>query len=525
MQLVTHRRTHPYFAVKHFKGRDNHGSIRYRDTFLPGANEALAESYLLGECSKYASFKNPSNVFSYALSGPDDVGGIFQNYMVGVTDRQKWIAAACRRFSNPVVQYTDVREFYPSIRPETALHVWTSVCSKSSVPSHLRRLGERLIESHVAFGKKILTGPMFSHLLGNLVLRSLDDLMSGLREVAYCRYVDDVTLVGSKKAVGDARARVEEHLARLDLKLHPPDSGKDLVVQGRDWLRGEHDYVEHRQSIDWKTFVGGLKWCVTAGQERHVQDAILSAGFRLPVRGYSGAVREKAYVERLKRLVPLRWFRKKRRSLDELLREGHLLRERYLQEAEQHLTVTQQVQGFERKRLLPKLRYCAGRLAYLAAPDQLANLAEELAKVEELEFHAVVLKAIATGDVTEPLRLGANVVQAVAQPLHAEGRQATVQGPIDGPVETHGLAVLALNGVKVSGAGIGPHDRNEFLRLAHNGADIELMRSSDPFVREIACLHGVGSPRHSEVLDSAFDPAEDTAFDALSQTMYQGSGA
>lgn len=49
------------------------------------------------------------------------------------------------------------------------------------------------------------------------------------------------------------------------------------------------------------------------------------------------------------------------------------------------------------------------------------------------------------------------------------------------------------------------------------GSSVKLMRLSDAVIRELASLHGTGSPRHPEMLNSAFDAAEESMFDAVSQ--------
>lgn len=79
------------------------------------------------------------------------------------------------------------------------------------------------------------------------------------------------------------------------------------------------------------------------------------------------------------------------------------------------------------------------------------------------------------------------------------------------------LAVLKLNGLILN-----LKDSNEpnsdLLTFASAGVDGALMRSSDPFVREMACLHGLSNhPRHVRILDTAFDPAEEIALDAIEQ--------
>jgi hypothetical protein len=62
-------------------------------------------------------------------------------------------------------------------------------------------------------------------------------------------------------------------------------------------------------------------------------------------------------------------------------------------------------------------------------------------------------------------------------------------------------------------------DDDEFLRFAFSaGSDPGLMTSLDPFIREIACLHGLShTPRHPQVLESAFDEDEDLTLDAIDQ--------
>jgi hypothetical protein len=50
------------------------------------------------------------------------------------------------------------------------------------------------------------------------------------------------------------------------------------------------------------------------------------------------------------------------------------------------------------------------------------------------------------------------------------------------------------------------------------------MRSKDPFIRELACLHGLApQPRHPEVLESPFDEDEELAMDAIDQLQQSAS--
>ena len=178
----------------------------HRPISLPCANEALAEAALLEECAQRPiAFSNPQAVFSYALNAEDSRAGIFRHYFHGLRERHEHIAEACELCPTGVVQYADIKSFYPSISTDLATKAWHGQCEVSQFPKRFRDVGEKLIADHAGAAHQqtgdILTGPMFSHLLGNLVLRKIDDDLSASLPVKYFRYVDDITLVGERDAV------------------------------------------------------------------------------------------------------------------------------------------------------------------------------------------------------------------------------------------------------------------------------------------------------------------------------------
>ena len=69
-----------------------------------------------------------------------------------------------------------------------------------------------------------------------------------------------------------------------------------------------------------------------------------------------------------------------------------------------------------------------------------------------------------------------------------------------------------------------PPVRSEILRFATSGSDMSLIRSADPYIREIACLHGLSqSPRHEHLLRAVFDEDEELAMDAIEQVEQSAS--
>ena len=523
--LVLRRSGPSYFAVQHFKDLDARGHVDHREIFLPSPNEALAETALIDACASAGpSFSTSKMVFSYLYANAEDSSGAFQNYMVGLRERHAAIAAACRRVPNARVQFFDIRRFYPSISLSLAKSVWIRACESSTISKNYLELGLKILSDHSRIPHKdgggLLTGPMFSHLIANLVLRSVDEhLEKGSAD--YFRYVDDITFVGDEQQIKRSTDLLYKCLEPLGLLVHGPESSKSYSVSTSEWLEAEHDFTQRKEGPSWMTLIGDLKRLLVFRPElkHELDNAFMGEGFRIPVPDYAAAVGERGFTERLGALVQAKWFRARVRplSIKLIIEQARFLRLKYFEESEELLSQIHSASTFNNKRSLPKLRYRLGRLAYLAPSDQLEGLAREVSTVSGMQFQAAVALAVATGKVDEVIRFGTNAAQAVAQPLRLSDRIARAESVSNDRSDVHALAVFRLNGLHVTSPD--SHDQNnELLRFASNGADDRLMRSADKFIREISCLHGMcDMPRHRQILDSVFDPAEDITLDAIEQ--------
>lgn len=525
--LLRTRTVAPYFRAYHFKDASDRGRVDHRTMFLPGANESLGEAALLAECGRRpAGFANPRCVFSYELSGEGDLAGVFQHYIGGLRARHDAMAKACDEFPNGIVRYADVKRFYPSIGADLAKRAWHAQSEIGQLPQRFRELGEKLIEDHarVTAPEKptILTGPMFSHLLGNVVLRQCDEEFSKGLPARYFRYVDDITLVGDADAVKRSLRNIRDRLDALGLELHDDRSPKSIEVTTVEWSKGRNDFSDSRRPISWMTLIGDLKGFLLANPDEReaLQAAFHTTDIRIPVRDYSAAAHERGFLEKIQTLSVRQWFRQKSQavSIQSLVDQAAWLAKSYEAEFRDLIESTHRLQGYARKRNIPKLRYRAGRLTYLAARDALLSLSGEARGIPELHFHAQVMAAVASANIDNVISLGTNAAQAAAQPLRASARTAVITRQGLGVPEQQALAIFLLNGVPVTGVPQGQADGSEMIRFAANGVDRELMKSADPFLRELACLHGLSAhPRHPALLDAVFDEAEELALDAVDQ--------
>ena len=216
-QLVITRTSPSYFRSIHFKDFSNN-NLEHRYIHIPSPNEALAETALINECSKHKAFESLPSVYSYRFPDKNSKEGVYQRYFSGLKKRHESLTDYCKNSNSTIIQYTDIKKFYPHITKELALQVWQKVCEKSGIEFKYRELGEKILSDHASTssdannGKGLLTGPMISHLIANLVLHDVDEKMSAEMPNQYWRYVDDVILTGDKQKVTNGRKLLESLL-------------------------------------------------------------------------------------------------------------------------------------------------------------------------------------------------------------------------------------------------------------------------------------------------------------------------
>jgi hypothetical protein len=306
------------------------------------------------------------------------------------------------------------------------------------------------------------------------------------------------------------------------LELHDSSSPKSIEVPTGEWLKGRHDFRESRREISWKTLIDDLRQFLLCNPEdrEHLRAAFRGEGFRIPVHDYTAAVHESSYLERVRQWAKRPWFRRKSQAItiQALVDQARYLRKTYETEFRELIDGAAQLDSFNRKRRVPKLRYRAARLIYLATDDTLASLSPIAGELPELHFHAGVMAAVASGNIDRLLPLGANAAQAAAQPLKATDKRATTTLLEVPEAEEQALAVFMLNGVPMERPKLASGGTSELMRFAVVGADAALMKSGQPFMRETACLHGLSKqPRPPDMLETVFDEDEILAMDAIEQ--------
>jgi len=516
--LAMHDSPSCYHVALHFKERNpEKNTIDYRRIYVPTPNEILAETALLAQCAE-APCCSHRDVYSYKLSGTGDRRGVFQPYFIGFRQRHMAIAQSLKASPGSVVLYTDIRRFYPSIQARDARLAWSRLASCGQLPKWTVELGYRLLEDYAGActseEKGVLTGPMFSHFIASLVLQDIDARMGQALTGGYFRYVDDIALVGSEKKVRDAEALLESLLNELGLSSN---QAKRFLVSDSHWLQGEHDFAGEKSHVSWKSFVGRMKQLSLARPELmpSLTHRLTKGGFRIKPLDYSDVVTERSYLKRFSELLSLEWLQRQlyKATPEQTYAEAVELRTRYQEGLWQTLQGASQLEGYDRKRTIHRLRCYASRLVYLAAPENVKQIARALAEIPEMELYSVVFDAVDSGDVGRAVHYGANAAHSLARVLLSSKPTVACSSEEWPDAARQARAVLVAHGLKVQGKGPDlPNAMERFCEWSGKGA-VSAGESGDYF-GVFSCLHGFGAERrHEGLLSRAFDADEDMIVD------------
>jgi hypothetical protein len=336
-----------------------------------------------------------------------------------------------------------------------------------------------------------------------------------------------MVLVGSADQVTKGRELLRSILSEMGFLLH--EEGKDYEVDSNTWLEGAHDFDGSESKI-WTYLTANIKrFLIERSDERNaLVSAFSESGINIPLLDYSNAVLESSYLERVSDwLVKRPWFFKSRRvlTIQEIVDYALQARHFYSERINTILSQRPEADGYARKRLIPKLRFYAGRISFLSTPDVLSSVSSALVDYPELFLQSSVLNTVQSRNVSSLLKLGTNAVQAAAQILRIQKSPVTCSLPSFTEVELQGLAILRLNGIEINFTeDVFEKTISDVLnQFALGNNRLELMRSGDLFIKEISCLRGIDeSFRHELLLDTAFDRDEKLIFDVISQ-LHQSS--
>ena len=522
--LTVTRTKLPYRHNRVYKGVKPVGddkAIEYRDLHIPGPTEMLAEAALLDACSRAGgAFSRHPSAYSNVLSKAGERHGMVDPYFVWWKQRQTAIANAAKSAPRGLVIYFDIKKFYDSISYALTSKAWADCSQESQLPSNWRTLGEKLISDYqrvksdhqmVRESKEgLLVGPIFAHMIGNLVLRELDRSLAAIFPGRYFRYVDDIAIVLDNHSLADAYSALRRALPP-GLHLH---EGKTLELDTVDWLRSTESFSFDAGTYFWGRLISGIKYFLTAHSSRvHELDLLLTEnGFRIPLRDYRRSVKEIPYLEQL-----IARFRDRLRSghvfphsPNDLLKLAMSARHELQRRFDQMVTQAP-MYGMRRKFQLQRIRYTATRLLYLGAPNMLHPNESAIENTNELSDIHAIYKALRISDVSELLSFSSSVAYAAVQVFAAGKKSLKCDVKEWRPELESAWAVLKAGGIEFAAGAATPSSKP----VIDFSAQSDFPSTSDPYFEEVFALARGSRAKHKEILSQAFDYDEEPVLDAI----------
>lgn len=522
VKLSMKKRIPVFLKIKHFKAF-NENKIEQRTIYLPGANDIIAESVLINECAKFDDFHSNNSVYSYLLPSEKE-GEIYKHYIHGWKNRYLSIKKYCEESSNEEVMYFDIKSFYPSIDLQFVKEVWEDTCLRTKISEKFKKLGLSFLAKYKKIQedeekKGLLVGPMFSHLLANLMLKGVDEEMTELTKNRYWRYVDDILVIGNKEELKQYSEKLTQLLKRLNLELH--EEKKKFHISTKDWLAYSNQ-IDNDVSDKWMKFIVLIKQFVVKDSDNittlmnffkkediridipinfKVKD-IYNEDVEFEINGVKKSLSKvKESIDEINLIaikITFEELRKYYYSLFELKINLEIVNEL---EAKSHITL---------------LRYLVGRLIYLASEDMLEKIKNKIEHIPELKFQYEIIKAFISLDITYVLKMGTNVAQGAAQVIKLKSKEVTCSNLSPNEYEVQALSIFKFHGINIK------FTKNVKLEtplysFASGIIGSNKKEDNSEFLSEFIALHGNKEVRHKNTLQTFFNENESFSFDAMGE--------
>jgi hypothetical protein len=531
-ELVRRREALPYRKSKVYKGvserktGDESWLIEYRPLHLPGPTEMLCESALLDACSvKGGPFSRKKSVFSNVLCEGNSREGMVEPYFKLWRERQNQIASCCRLSPNEIVVYFDLTKFYPSVEHDLINKAWALACQTSKLERGWESLGERIITDYKAIlepqKRGLPMGPMFSHILGNLVLSDFDLKMALKYKGRYFRYVDDIAIVLPKSKQVDAKNHIISFLPP-GLQLN---QSKQVEMSTDCWLQNFNTFEGAVSSKDWMRLISVIKaFAIMRPTDAHALfESLRSLEFRFPFHDYTAAIKNRNALDRFKALWSKGWFREKIRAQDASAILAMSLHARKVYFFKLNLLLSEELprDGMSRKLHLQRVRYLASRLLYLATSEQLKTVLVGIEGIMELLDLAAIYRSLIECDVTDLLPFSESVTRVAAQVLSASGKAVECRRRLITEELISAWSVLRAYGVLVDFKGIEESPLGPLANFVDSEVQCPDRKAMHPFYREIITLKMGEAASTMDLLSTALDETEHSVLDAVG--MFHGS--
>lgn len=509
-----------------FKKINSDGEPEYREFYIPSPTTGMTEALVLAHLSKTNTFSKAANVYSYLWPRGQDCPYNFEHYVSGYKARNQNIAECLDQNKDLVLIVSDIEKFYPSIIRNRVKVRFNKALRDGGVGKEVVDSASALLEhlfAGVPGGRGIATGPELSHVIGDIALARVDQVLTERYSASYFRYVDDIVIAVPPEDVQKTLALLRGLVTDEELNIQ---IDKSEVVPAVDWLQHGPHNSHHVNENSFEALVFLIKVYLSRhnGAERGLNKILREHGFAIPLDRLAWAGRSSSFVFRLKRFRQRGWWVAMvaiMSSERDVVERALAVRKEVQESLYRALEASAPESATRRRWFIQHLRYLTNRAFYLFPTNDLGFLVDPLSRLPEFAETVALLKMLIDGDVGPILKMPGPGLMAGSGLLRQEGRRLPdIQQLQDiAPETVDVLSVLSLFDVASIDESIFEQlgDGNmEFLRFCAGQTPTRRVRSDFSYIDEIRCLQlARTSEDNLAMIESRFSDQEGVVLDAL----------
>lgn len=406
-QLQTSNKWH-YRNFKVFKEKEPQG-IEYRELTIGSPLTLLAEAILIDKLQENKIYNNNPNVYSYRLPFYKNSGQNFAFFMHGYKKRNEKIELALAEGNFAYI--FDLKKFYPSVNQEKLYEVFNNKIEISQCESKTKKQLQIFLKSLLeATNQGVAANPDFGHICADLYLEDFDFNMTQYFGISrYFRYVDDLVIISiQENQLDEIRAKIKQ-LLPIGLELNEK---KTDLVNYEQWSKISFDDID-KINDEFSDFMTSLTIYLALNPKKlgRLKQEFNDKNIFLPFDKIFANSQYKRQVKFYKSLLfdnyeyLLYLFGKSHNFLEIAEKLKH-----ELFSILEKLPDINTLNGFERRLLIQKYRFCINRLLIFSGKESIEKILFLLPHEKEFTEIRILIVSLLNNDVSELIKFNGNTI-------------------------------------------------------------------------------------------------------------------
>ncbi len=407
-RLLQTTKTWHYRNYKIFKEKKDN-KLEYRKLTIGSPLTLLAETVLIDYLQEYEIYNDNPNVYSYRTPIYKNSGQNFSFFMHGYKKRNKEIEV---KLSEGNYAYIfDLKKFYPSIDRERMYEIFRKKINTSTCSNDVKKQLDVFLQSLlISTTSGIAANPDFGHICADFYLEEFDlNMTNQFGSFNYYRYVDDIVIIGK---VNDSQKDFENIINQFLPKGLELNEDKTDLIDYNIWKKVSFDDIDKVQD-DFSEFLTSMTiYLALHPQELGIlKKRFIEKNIFLPFNKIFANSQYKRQLRFYKSFFfknpsYLKYLLGKSESF---LENAEVLKKKLLSIIEE-LPDIHKIEGYERRLLIQKYRFCINRLLVFSGKDTLEKILFFTPDEQEfIEIRALVI-ALLNNDVSELIHYNGNTI-------------------------------------------------------------------------------------------------------------------